>query len=166
VALGSRWEGLTGYDYIPFSDKKENQFVSLRYHDFLWDTSYLFMAFREINDTLSFSTLEHEFKYTAEMKDEADSDDLFVNDDCRVVLRQEYNTPVDVSEKTYMNECVLWHITVRGQIINIPRILSYQCILSPKQIGDNIVFKAVDRGCEKGFYTVVPLSGDVYYVKK
>jgi len=166
VALGSRWDGVTGYDYIPFSDVKERKYVSLRYHEYLWDTSYLFMAFRQFDDPLSFLTLEYNFKWKVKMDDEDVSENLFVNNEHRVMLLQEYHAPIVESAETYMGETVLWHATVRGQIIDIPRILSYQCILNPKEINGNIVFKAVDRGGKNGFYIVVPVSGDVYYVNK
>jgi hypothetical protein len=170
VALGSKWDGLTGYDYIPYSDADEKQFIRLKYDEFMWDTSFVFMAFREKDDKFSFGTLEHYFKYTVPISDDdTASNELFVNKKCNVMMFQKYHASLDVSSQTWMNAFVLWHITYKGQIIRIPNTLSYQSILSPKVIMDNLVFKAVDRGGEHGFYTVVPLRegkymGDAYHV--
>ncbi len=163
VALGSKWDGLTGYDYIPYSDADEKKFVCFRYDEFMWDTNFVFMAFRDKDENLTFETLEHYFRYTKYISDDDTlSRDLFINEEYGVMMFQKYHEPIDVSKNTGMAEFVLWHITYKGQIIRIPNTLSYQSILDPKVIMNNLVFKSVDRGGVEGFYTVIPLRGGKY----
>lgn len=167
VALGSRWGGMTGLDYIPYSS--ENVIHTHCAECLLWDSSFVFLAFRNPKDKMSFETLEHYFKYMSEIPDENEDPDLFVSDEYNVVMYQKYHHSVEVSDYTGMNEFVTWKITYKGQTIRIADVLSYQSILNPKVINDNLVFKAVDRGGEHGFYTVIPLQegmykGDAYVV--
>jgi len=170
VALGSKYDGLTGYNYIPYSDADEKQFVCLRHNEFMWDTSFVFMAFRD-KSQFSFPYLDCLYEASPELKNDTASDNkkdferLFINDQYKVVMWSTYHPSVNASHQTWMNEFVVWNITYRGQIIEISNELSYQSIENPKIIGDNLVFKAIDRSCKHGFYTVVPLgSGAAYNV--
>lgn len=168
AALGTHWSSVVARNYFPYNSKDGDSPLSFHHDEMFWGKDFIFMAFSD-KSQFSFPYLDYLYEASPELKNDTTLnnnkgfDRLFINDQYRVVMWSTYHPSVDVSRQTWMNEFVVWNITYRGQIIKIANELSYQSIENPKIIRDNLVFKAIDRSCKHGFYTVVPLRGGKSY---